>query len=481
MLFNSFEFLFVFLPGTLICVYGTARLASPRFVIAVLIVASLIFYAASSLSYLAMFIALLLITYVCGAGTLASKNLPMKRAMLTVGCTINLGVLIYFKYRIFAASILNDTFGFRFTLETLILPLGISFFVFQKIAFLADVYNGRIQRIDFLGYVLFVAFFPQLIAGPIVHYGDMQPQFDRAPWRSISALDVAYAISFITFGLFKKLALADSAAPLANALFDSAAAGSIPATVDAWIGCLAFGLQIYWDFSAYSDIAVGLAALFGIRLPFNFDSPYKSVGIIEFWRRWHITLSRFLRDYLYIPLGGNQRGLTRRYLNLMITMALGGLWHGAAWTFIIWGAVHGILLSINHLWRSACEATPTLARLDAVPGIRAIYWAATFVALHLAWCFFRAQSLAAAVSVAGAMIGIRTGPSSTFDNQGAMLIGAGVAWTVLLPNTQELVKRMMALPPALLGVIGAAEGALLVSALCFMMVHQYEKFIYFMF
>jgi len=479
--FNSFEFLLAFLPLTLLCVFTAVALSKARAVVSILIVASLVFYAYSSVFYLALFALLMVVNYALGCGIAAAPALHHRRILLAVGCAINVSFLVYFKYRLFAASIVNDLFDLRLTPEKFVIPLGISFFIFQKIAFLADIYRGHIKRIDFQGYVLFVAFFPQLIAGPIVHYGDMQPQFDRMPWMSLTGADVVTGISFITIGLFKKVVLADNISPYADTLFNAAASGTNPGFADAWIGCTAFALQIYFDFSGYSDMALGLAALFGIRLPVNFFSPYKSLSIIEFWRRWHITLSQFLRDYLYIPLGGNRKGRTRRYLNLLMTMALGGLWHGAAWTFLAWGVLHGLLLGINHLWRDLCSKLPPLARFSDRPAMTPVWWALTFVAVNLAWCLFRAPSFVAALKVSGAMLYATPGATAIFGWKEAAVMAAGVAWVAALPSSQELVERIVRSDDRRLLPLGAGQGLVFLSALYFMMVHQYEKFIYFMF
>jgi len=231
-----------------------------------------------------------------------------------------------------------------------VLPLGISFFTFQKIALLADAYEGKIQSLNFLDYALFVLFFPQLIAGPIVHHSEAMSQFQtRGP---VQASVIAMGLTIFAIGLANKVLLADSLAVYATPQFDAAAAGAPLSFLAAWSGALAYTLQLYFDFSGYTDMAIGAALLFGVRLPLNFNSPYKARNIIDFWRRWHMTLSRFLRDYLYIPLGGNRHGKLSRYLNLFITMLFGGLWHGAGWTFIFWGALHGFYLAINHGWEA---------------------------------------------------------------------------------------------------------------------------------
>ena len=280
------------------------------------------------------------------------------------------------------------------------LPLAISFFTFQQIVFLVDAYRGRRTRTGPLRYATGVAFFPHLLAGPIVQYSQLMPQFARRHILRPQPLMIAAGVTVFTFGLFKKVILADSFAQFVPVPFGAVAAGYNLTLVEAWAAALSYAFQIYFDFSGYSDMAIGLALLFGITLPVNFNSPYKAESIIEFWRRWHMTLSAFLRDYLYIPLGGGRSGPARRYLNLMITMLLGGLWHGAAWTFVIWGGIHGAYLLVNHAWRSARARWPHAVH---VPGGAYAARLLTFVAVVVAWVFFRADTADAAVRVLGAM------------------------------------------------------------------------------
>jgi D-alanyl-lipoteichoic acid acyltransferase DltB (MBOAT superfamily) len=304
------------------------------------------------------------------------------RALLIVGLARNLSLLGYFKYANFFVDNIDAAFGVHLELARIVLPIGISFFTFQKVAFLVDSYTNKVEQHDFVDFCLFVMFFPQLIAGPIVHFSEVIPQFSRA--ASPPALDrFALGVTVFAIGLAKKVIIADALAVHASSVFDAAAAGYAPTLVESWLGTLCYALQIYFDFSGYSDMAIGLGWLFGIRLPINFASPYKARSIAEFWQRWHITLSRFLRDYLYIPLGGNRRGRVRQRVNLLITMLLGGLWHGAAWTFLLWGALHGVMLVIHRTWEQSSFGArhalrPALAR------------AATFVCVVLAWVPFRA-------------------------------------------------------------------------------------------
>src|SRR4029078_9582961 len=252
----------------------------------------------------------------------------------------------------------NTIFNLQNSNVDIILPLAISFFTFQQIDYLADLYQNKAYVPSLLKYFLFNTFFPQLIAGPIVHHGEIIPQFENKKIFQLNARNLAIGFTIFFMGLFKKVAIADNIAPIANQVFHLANIGVTPTFWEAWTGAFIYSFQLYFDFSGYSDMAIGLACLFGISLPINFNSPYKATNIIDFWRRWHITLSRFLRDYLYIPLGGHRLGSGRRYANLVITMLLGGLWHGASWTFVVWGGLHGVYLMINHGWRHLREGMP---------------------------------------------------------------------------------------------------------------------------
>ncbi|HUO53222.1 MAG TPA: MBOAT family O-acyltransferase, partial [Rhodoblastus sp.] len=278
-----------------------------------------------------------------------------------------------------------------------ILPLGISFYTFTQIAFLVDNYKGKVKERNIRNYVLFVTYFPHLIAGPVLHHAEMMPQFvDPSNKRPIPA-NIAFGLALFLMGVVKKVVFADSVAPFANQVFDGHDALDAAA---AWSGALAYSAQIYFDFSGYTDMALGLSRMFNIHLPLNFDSPYKAQSIVDFWRRWHMSLSRFLRDYLYIPLGGNRLGFLRRYSNLFATMVLGGLWHGAGWTFLIWGALHGAYLIVNHAVAAARERLGIGWRGWMGP----FGWALTFVAVVVAWVFFRATSLEGALRVLHGMI-----------------------------------------------------------------------------
>jgi alginate O-acetyltransferase complex protein AlgI len=309
---------------------------------------------------------------------------------------VNLAVLGYFKYTNFLLENLSRAGLLPRMEQDIILPLGISFFTFVQIAYLVDIHTGVARRGGLLQYATFVTFFPQLIAGPIVRYREIVPCYAGLRLCAMSYRNVAAGLGFIALGLFKKAVLADSFSPWVDDAFGTTDKLSF---IEAWGAGLAYTFQIYFDFSAYSDMAIGVARLFNVDLPINFNSPYKATSIIDFWRRWHITLSRFLRDYLYIPLGGNRKGAARQYVNLLATMLLAGLWHGAGWTFVLWGGLHGVYLAINHMFRRMSRRFAL--RVPAWAG-----WAVTFACVNVAWVFFRADSVSRAVDIVKGMAGI---------------------------------------------------------------------------
>jgi D-alanyl-lipoteichoic acid acyltransferase DltB (MBOAT superfamily) len=377
------------------------------------------------------------------------------RPLLILGLVGNLALLGYFKYVNFFIDNVNAVSGSNIDWPQIVLPIGISFITFQKIAYLIDVSRGEKINHDLVHFALFVSFFPQLVAGPILHHREIMPQFER--WEGRSNLfysNVAIGLTIFTLGLFKKVCLADNLALFAGPVFNSADAGSPIAMAEAWGAALAYTLQLYFDFSGYSDMAVGLGRLFGVQLPINFNSPYKAGSIIEFWQRWHMTLSRFLRDYLYVPLGGNRRGTVMRYRNVMITMLLGGLWHGAGWNFLIWGGIHGLLISLNHLWRSIVRDRASYEPFGS--GYAVIAHALTFAAIVVTWVPFRATTLQGTKTMLGSMAGLRGADALLIISQekwlaaGApLLLGLTVAvW--LLPNTWQIMRignEKVTMPP----------------------------------
>lgn len=439
MLFHSGIFIFGFLPVVLLLAAALCRLQDRRWLHLWLLASSLFFYSWWNITYLPLIIISAAVNYYIGVRLIERQE---KRLLIT-GVALNLLLLGYFKYAGFLVLNINGITGAGLDIPEIILPLGISFFVFQKIAFLADCYTGKVTRTPSpLSFGVFVTFFPQLISGPIVHQADIMPQLTRK--NLITAQTVAAGLVLFTLGLFKKVFIADNLALYTDPLFATAETRPL-AMIEAWTAMLAYSFQIYFDFSGYCDMALGLAKMFGIRLPLNFFSPYKSASLIEFWRRWHITLSRFLRDYLYIPLGGNRRGEARRIGNLILTMLLGGLWHGAAWTFVFWGCLHGIYLCINHLWRKWQNA-PHIPRVLAM--------ALTFLAVSFAWIFFRATSVETALSISTALISFNgslmpAGADSAlrmlFSPQMAnlafpVLITCGVI-AFFMPNTMEIMRK----------------------------------------
>ncbi len=459
MLFNSLEYLFLFLPVSVAVFLLLSRAPTTERQIYWLVLASLVFYASWKPVYLLLIIASILVNFSLGK-QLARGRPETVRAWLLLGICFNLGLLGYFKYTGFFLDGLNSLGLWLIPIPDITLPLAISFFTFQQIAYLVDVSRGDCREYQFHHYALFVLFFPQLIAGPIVHHKEMMPQFDNLRSSNLLPTDFAVGTTFIAVGLFKKVVMADSLAMIADPVFGAAAAGTELHTVDALLATYAFSFQIYFDFSGYSDIAIGSARLFGIRLPENFRSPYKSRSIIEIWQRWHMTLSRFLRDYLYFPLGGNRRGSVKRYRNLMITMLLGGLWHGAAWTFVIWGGLHGLYLCINHAWRNALERTG-LQQFFGRALFQPIFILLTFTAWSLALVVFRASDMPAAWSIisAGFLESATAAPlmlDATFEGGlvrqmlssaglqsdgyseilALMTVAGAICW--LLPNVQQL-------------------------------------------
>ena len=400
MLFNSYIFIFAFLPTVLLGFHLTSKHLHHQHVLHWLILSSLFFYGWWNPAYLLLIVCSILFNYLISAHLRERQG----KLALTIGISLNLVLLGYYKYANFFVENLNHLTGNNYHLETIILPLAISFFTFQQITYLVDAYKGITKDHDFTHYCLFVTFFPQLIAGPIVHHKEMLPQFIKRENFGIRTENLAIGLTIFTIGLFKKVVIADSMATYATPVFDAAEQGITLSLLEAWGGALAYSLQLYFDFSGYSDMAIGLARMFNITLPINFFSPYKAHNIIDFWRRWHITLSTFLRDYVYIPLGGNRKGALRQRSNLLITMLLGGLWHGAGWTFILWGGLHGILLTINHGWltlKRRVVGENSFQNRFTIGVARTI----TLLIIIASWVLFRAETLEGATTLYQSMLG----------------------------------------------------------------------------
>ncbi len=457
MLFNSTEFIFLFFPFSLLVFFGLAKYRGNETAIVGLVFCSLFFYGWWNPSYLVLLLTSTVLNYQLGKhlGKIKSKQL------LTLGVSLNLAAIAYFKYAGFIVFNLNSVTGVNWHLSNIVLPLAISFFTFQQIAYLVDSYKGITKEYSFLHYALFVSFFPQLIAGPIVHHKDMLPQFSSIKRYQINSTNFKIGLTIFAIGLFKKTVLADGIAIYANPVFSQADAGENIDFFMAWGGSLAYTFQLYFDFSGYSDMAIGLARLFGIILPLNFYSPYKAANISEFWRRWHITLSHFLRDYVYIALGGNRNGRIKRYSNLFITMLLGGLWHGAGWNFIIWGALHGSYLMINLGWQATKIKYSLFIKTQKLYLFSA--WILTFTSVIVGWVFFRAVTLDGALIILKGMVGLngievpnailaRTGSlGSTLQAWGVLPSSGGktfamtwlwnivlLSFVLTLPNIQDL-------------------------------------------
>jgi alginate O-acetyltransferase complex protein AlgI len=400
MLFSSPEFILAFLPIVLAGYVFVAKFSNQTPLFGWLVLSSLFFYAYWSPPYIALLLFSILINYLTGNSLIRAKS----KRLLIAGVAFNLGLIGVFKYFDFFIGSINIIFSAALPSPSIILPLAISFFTFQQIAYLVDVYKGEVKDTGLLHYILFVSFFPQLIAGPIVHHKEIIPQFNSRKKRRFEGSDFFAGAAIFIIGLQKKIVIADGIGVHADALFSNLASQD-PTFIQSWIGTLAYTFQIYFDFSGYSDMAIGLARMFGIRLPENFNSPYKATNIIDFWRRWHMTLSRFLKEYLYIPLGGNRKGSGYRHINVLITMVLGGLWHGAAWTFVFWGFLHGIFLIVNHLWRAGREAMGQDLNRSSFLG-RIASRSVTLLAVIVAWVFFRAESWSDAFAVLHGMAGL---------------------------------------------------------------------------
>jgi len=467
MLFNSVEFLFLFFPVLLVVFFVLGR-SSHRLAATWLTAGSIFFYGWWNPAYIGLLLGSIVFNYLVGYGLARGSDIgsARRKRLLTFGVVCDLALLGYYKYANFFIDTVNASLGTGYGFADIILPLGISFFTFTQIAFLVDAARGEAKEFDFIHYSLFVTYFPHLIAGPVLHHKEMMPQFGQASTYRYSHEFFTIGLTIFALGLFKKVVLADGIAPYVGPVFAAAEAGDAPGFFQAWGGVLAYTLQLYFDFSGYSDMAIGLSYMIGVRLPLNFNSPYKAVNIADFWRRWHMTLSRFLRDYLYIPLGGNRKGPVRRYLNLMATMLLGGLWHGAGWTFVIWGGLHGLYLVIHQAWQGLRQHLGHDLARSTCAG-RAAGIALTFLAVVVGWVFFRAPTLDGALSLLAGMSGmhgvampaavaLRAGEAARWLGDAGVVFTPGggrefvmnYLWIVvllpmvfLMPNTQQIMVR----------------------------------------
>jgi len=460
MLFNSQVFLAIFLPITVVVYYLLAH--RPKWRMGWLLLVSLVFYAYWDVRFLPLLLASLSLNWLLAKlyGKVGHPVLPL------AGVMVNLVIIGIFKYANFITGNVVQASGGGFAPWDIVLPLGISFFTFQQISYLLDLRRGQAPVYPFQHYALYVTFFPQLIAGPIVRHNELIDQFGLPPLRAGQAERFSRGVVLFLCGLFKKVVLADHLAAIATPLFTLIAHGKALTLAEAWVAAGSYTLQLYFDFSGYSDMAIGLGLLFGFTIPINFNAPYRALSVRDFWRRWHITLSRFLRDYLYIPMGGNRFGLSRQMAALMVTMLLGGLWHGAGWTFVLWGGLHGVGLAVNHLWEKTGLRLP-----------RGTAWLLTMLFVIFGWVLFRSATL----SQAGIMMATMTG----WNGWSLAVHDVPHRWSVLLfalpallgPTSQQLALEKLSPRP-----VYAALAASLFFYLVLLIGDQgYSEFVYFQF
>ena len=423
MLFNSYVFILAFLPLTLLVYFLLGRLDERMPLNKLfLVLASFVFYGYNNPSYVPIIVLSILVNYALSQMMLATEKKAFRLPLMLLGLALNLGVLFYFKYHDFFCENLNKAFGTSFVLNHLMLPLGISFFTFQQLSYVIDSYKRTVPRYNILDYALFVTFFPQLVAGPIVLHSEIVPQFADPKNRRFNFDNFAPGLYAFALGLFKKVIVADTFGVAVEAGY--AAAQSLN-TIEAWLIAIGYTLQLYFDFSGYCDVATGVGLMFNIRIPLNFNSPYKSMNIREFWQRWHITLSRFLTTYIYFPLGGSRKGITRTCINLMVVFLASGLWHGAGWLFLLWGLMHGAASVLYRLFRRQYDALHP-----------ALQWLMTFVFVVVAWVFFRATNLADALAIIKSMLMMDFGPirdsiTSAFELPGGIRSGYNAIFMML--------------------------------------------------
>jgi len=451
MLFNSYQFILLFLPALLLLYWLASQVARDKLGL-LLLAFSLFFYSLWGVGFLVLLLCMICVNCAFGQVLAAMPDQGegkfSRKQMLILALVANLAPLCWFKYANFFIDNINMALGTAIAHQSTGLPLGISFYTFLQIAYLITVYRRQTEPVGLLQYANFASFFPYVISGPIVRYPQFGPQL--ADPQPLNVADIGQAMTFFVIGLAKKVLLADSIAAYANNIFNAAHTGLPLTSAEAWVGSLAYTFQLYFDFSGYTDMAIGVALFFGMKLPDNFDSPYKATGIVDFWRRWHITLSLWLRDFLYIPLGGSRAGKLKQYRNLLLTMLLGGLWHGAGWTFIIWGAVHGTMLCVNHFWTTlVARRLPEKALNNVVS--RTISIGFTFLCINLAWVLFRADSMQAAGAMYASMMAIC---SSDFSGGWSTLFANNYvrdAWPVIylaisgllvwcFPTTRQLIS-----------------------------------------
>ena len=439
MLFNSFEFIFLFLP---IAFFIYFYLNKKKLVTAskiFLVLSSLFFYSWWNIIYLPLILISMIFNFKIGKLILENKEREIftKKRLLTIGIIINISLLGYFKYADFFIKNTNYFFNFEFTELKLALPLAISFFTLQQVAYLIETFRGKIKENSFLNYGVFVTFFPQLISGPIVYHREIMGQFTLIKNKIINTDNISFGLLIFSIGFFKKVVIADTFAVWASDGFDNP---EILTFYKSWITTLSYTFQIYFDFSGYTDMALGIALLFNIKLPINFNSPYKATNIQDFWRRWHITLSRFLRDYIYIPLGGSRQSSLKTYSNLILTFIIGGLWHGAGWTFLFWGFLHGIALVVHRIW------SVVGFKLNSI-----ISWIITFNFINFTFVFFRAEEWNDATTILNKMLKFRIIEEINLTE--VLLIASSFLLVLLFKNSNQLKKSFSIYTGIFIGIL----------------------------
>ena len=462
MLFNSYTFIFIFLPTVLIGFFSIPAKYREKWSAVWLVLMSIIFYGYWDWHY----VALLIFSICCNffVGKKIFHSVTKKKLWLIFGISFNLILLFYFKYTGFFLDNVNNFFGQSFPVPEIILPLGISFFTFTQTAFLVDTFRGEVEQYSFSNYCLFVTIFPHLLAGPILYHKDIIPQFANFKNSTFNAKNFSEGLVFFVAGLFKKVAIADNLAPFANLAF--AHTTELTCT-DAWLGALIYSMQLYFDFSGYSEMAIGLGKMLNLNLPQNFDSPYQATSIIDFWRRWHMTLSQFVKNYIYIPLGGNRNGYLAKMKNLFVSMLIIGLWHGANWTFVLWGGLHGLFLIVNHTWNKFNFVLPKL-----------LGWLITFVCAVSAWVVFRASNITDAIQFLSAMYKFRSFELNILKDNGIEMFSALILACLLAFFCRSVPRLVEKFQPNLRWAF--AMSLAFISTLL-LMADQISEFLYFQF
>jgi alginate O-acetyltransferase complex protein AlgI len=460
LLFNSYQFIAFFFPVVILVFYLLGSYRELR--LGWLLLASLAFYAYWDVRFLPLLLCSVLFNWLISF-RIDEYGKPL---IIIVGVAFNLALIGVFKYLDFFGNSIAVIVGGDYTAHELILPLGISFFTFQQISYLVDRSRGVSPTYSLLDYALYVTFFPQLIAGPIIRHSEIIPQYRKSPWRPDIYHHIGAGALLFALGLAKKTLIADRLAETATPLFELAASGEALSMGEGWAAAISYSFQLYFDFSGYSDMAIGLGLMFGFQLPANFNAPYRAKDIQDFWRRWHMTLSRFLRDYLYIPLGGNRHGPQRMFVALFLTMLLGGLWHGAGWTFVVWGMLHGLALVAQRLWRRTTMRVPA-----------PVSWLALLLFLAFSWVVFRADSFDTAWAMWQSMVGLNGLELEVRDSPGRWFGLAAFLIAVIGPTSQAFVQKSLKPLP-----IYAAATACLIFYLTLNAANDgYTEFLYFQF